>query len=120
MSFMAKPRVAHPDLPKKFRFLPTIPLTQRYQAALEAVKAADTAIEVSTAGLRKPCREIYPSEEFLRIARQLDIPITLGSDAHIAQDTGADYDKAVALARACGYDKICRFTQRHRTLVPLG
>ena len=112
--------LAHPDLPKKFGHRPTIPVTDRYRAALRAVAEADVAIEISTAGLRKPCREIYPGEDFLHLARQLDIPITLGSDAHIPQDTGADFDKAVALARRCGYDRICRFTQRQRELVPLG
>lgn len=112
--------LAHPDLPKKFGFRPTTASMGRYHAALRAVKEADGAIEVSTAGLRKPCREIYPSEEFLALARQLDIPITLGSDAHIPQDTGADFDQAVALARRCGYTELCRFTQRRRQLVPLG
>lgn len=109
--------LAHPDLPKKFGIRPK---TFDYRPALRAVAEAGIAIEVSTAGLRKPCREIYPSEEFLRLARQLEIPITFGSDAHIAADTGADFGKAVALARMCGYQKICRFTQRKRDLVPLG
>ena len=109
--------LAHPDLPKKFGFRPKV---FDYRPALRAVQAAGCAIEVSTAGLRKPCREIYPTEEFLRLARQLDIPITFGSDAHIPQDTGVDFNKAVALARRCGYDKLCRFTQRKRELVPLG
>ena len=112
--------LAHPDLPKKFNYRPSIHGTAMYQAALRAVKESDVAIEVSTAGLRKPCREIYPSEEFLRLTQQLEIPITLGSDAHIPPDTGADFDKAVALARRCGYDKICRFTKRQRDLVSLG
>ena len=109
--------MAHPDLPKKFSIRP--PLAFDCRPALRAVQEAGCAIEVSTAGLRKPCREIYPSEEFLRLARQLDIPITFGSDAHIPDDTGADFDKGVALARRCGYDKLCRFTQRRRELVPL-
>lgn len=108
--------LAHPDLPKKFSFRPA---TFDYRPALEAVKQAGIAIEVSTAGLRKPCREIYPSEEFLRLARQLDIPVTLGSDAHLPADVGQDFDQAVAWARRCGYDKICRFTRRTRELVPL-
>ncbi len=109
--------LAHPDLPKKFGFQPK---AFDCRPALRAVQAAGCAVEVSTAGLRKPCREIYPTEEFLRLARQLDIPITFGSDAHIPQDTGVDFNKAVALARRCGYDKLCRFTQRKRELVPLG
>ena len=112
--------LAHPDLPKKFGSRPAGDLTDTYQRVLRAVKAANVAIEVSTAGLRKPCREIYPSEGFLRLAQQFDIPITLGSDAHIPEDTGADFAKAVELARQCGYDKLCRFTQRKRELVHLG
>ena len=109
--------LAHPDLPKKFGFRPP---SFDYRPALRAVQAAGCAIEVSTAGLRKPCREIYPTEEFLRLARQLDIPITFGSDAHIPEDTGADFDQAVALARRCGYDQLCRFAHRKRELVHLG
>ena len=111
--------LAHPDLPKKFNFKPKTDFTGIFTTALKTVAASGTAIEVSTAGLRKPCREIYPAENFLRLAHELNIPITLGSDAHIPQDVGADFGKAVALAHSCGYDKICRFTQRKRQLVKL-
>ena len=111
--------LAHPDLPKKFNFRPSTDFTAIYEEALRTVAEANVAIEVSTAGLRKPCREIYPSATFLRIARRLNIPITLGSDAHLPQDVGQDFDKAAALARSCGYEKICRFTQRRRELVKL-
>lgn len=111
--------LAHPDLPKKFGFRPNNDFSAVYRDTLQAVSQAGAAIEISTGGLRKPCREIYPSEQFLCIARELNVPITLGSDAHIPEDTGADFDKAVALARQCGYDRICRFTQRRRELVPL-
>jgi histidinol-phosphatase (PHP family) len=112
--------LAHPDLPKKFNYRPTRDFTAVYEDALQAVAEAEVAIEVSTAGLRKPCREMYPSRQFLAIARRQGIPVTLGSDAHLPQDTGADFDQAVALLRACGYDRICRFTQRRRELVALG
>ena len=111
--------LAHPDLPKKFNFRPSKDFTAIYEEVLQTVAEANVAIEVSTAGLRKPCREIYPSEAFLRVARRLNIPITLGSDAHLPQDVGQDFDKAVALAHTCGYDRICQFSQRRRQLVKL-
>jgi len=111
--------LAHPDLPKKFNRRPTKDFSPVYEDALRAVAESNVAIEVSTAGLRKPCREIYPSQGFLQIARRFDIPITLGSDAHLPQDVGRDFDQAVALARSCGYDKICRFTRRKRELANL-
>ena len=112
--------LAHPDLPKKFGRQPPTDFTDVFDRVLREVATAGVAIEVSTAGLRKPCREIYPSEQFLRIAHRHNIPITLGSDAHIPQDVGLDFDKAVALARRCGYNSICRFTRRKREMVPLG
>ncbi len=112
--------LAHPDLPKKFNLRPREDFAAVYEDALRAVAESGMAIEVSTAGLRKPCREIYPSAQFLRIARRFDIPITLGSDAHLPQDIGADFDQAVAHMRVCGYNEICRFTLRDRELVPLG
>jgi histidinol-phosphatase (PHP family) len=111
--------LAHPDLPKKFRLCPRADFAPVFREALCAVAASGMAIEVSTGGLRKPCREIYPSEIFLRLARELDVPITLGSDAHIPEDVGIDFDKAVALARRCDYESVCRFTQRKRELVAL-
>jgi histidinol-phosphatase (PHP family) len=111
--------LSHPDLPKKFNFRPKTDFSSVYDDVLRVVAESGVAIEVSTAGLRKPCREMYPSESFLKIARRRNVPITLGSDAHIPQDVGADYGKALTLARACGYDKICRFTLRKRDLVKL-
>jgi histidinol-phosphatase (PHP family) len=109
--------LAHPDLPKKFNLKPKTNFSNVYEAALLAAADAEVAIEVSTAGLRKPCREIYPSEEFLLIARRLNVPVSLGSDAHLPQEVGQDFDKAITLLRKCGYDEICQFTQRKRRLV---
>jgi len=111
--------LAHPDLPKKFNFRPKTDFSKVYEDALRAVAESGVAIEVSTAGLRKPCKEIYPSEQFLRIANRLGVPITLGSDAHVPQDVGLDFGKAVSLAKACGYKEICWFTLRKRELAKL-
>jgi histidinol-phosphatase (PHP family) len=110
----------HPDLPKKFRLRPAGDLTEAFEAALRDVAAAGIAIEVSTAGLRKPCRELYPSLDFLKIARRLAIPVQLGSDAHLPEEVGQDFDQAVAHLRSAGYSEIVRFAGRKREIVPLG
>jgi histidinol-phosphatase (PHP family) len=110
----------HPDLPKKFGVRPKTDFAAVFEEALRVVAASDVAIEVSTAGLRKPCREIYPSLEFLRIAHRFGIPVQLGSDAHIPQDVGRDFDQATAHLRAAGYGQIAQFTGRQRKLMPLG
>ena len=43
------------------------------------------AVEVSTAGLRKPVGEIYPSPAFLEMVIDAGNPIALSSDAHAAE-----------------------------------
>ena len=75
--------------------------------------------ELNTAGLRKECREIYPSRAFLQLAAQKKLPITFGSDAHAPSEVGSAFAEAVALARSVGYTHSCRFSQRRRTASPL-
>lgn len=112
--------VGHVDLPKKFGYrVPDLVLKELAQPALDKIAAAGMAIELNTAGLRKPVREIYPSRLLLELAYDRDIPIAFGSDAHTPGDVGADFDQAIALARAVGYTRSARYRQRRRTLVPL-
>jgi histidinol-phosphatase (PHP family) len=112
--------LAHPDLPKKFGFHPKRDMTAVFEDALRVVKESGIAIELSTAGLRKPCQEFYPSRDFLQIAYRLGVPISLGSDAHTSQDLGAGFSEAVAFARSVGYRRMCRFEKRQRELVAIG
>jgi len=57
--------LGHIDLPKKFGFYPKRDVVPRYEQLFGVVKAADMAIELNTAGLRKDCGEIYPSKAIL-------------------------------------------------------
>ena len=104
--------IGHADLPKKFGIRPAQNCTPLYETFLTAVAHAGCAIELNTAGLRKECREIYPSAALLHLARQKNVPITFGSDAHQPEVVGADFAAAVALARAAGYTETRRFAQR--------
>jgi histidinol-phosphatase (PHP family) len=108
--------MAHPDLPKKFGHLPKRDMTPLQEQFLRACRESGAAIEISTAGLRKPCKEIYPALDFLKLACSLGVPITFGSDAHVPDDVGRDFVKAIALARAAGYSHFCRFAKRKRLM----
>jgi histidinol-phosphatase (PHP family) len=112
--------MAHPDLCKKFGHIPKQDCTALFEGFLAAVKKNDLTLEISTAGLRKPVKQIYPSLDLLKIARRLDIPISLASDAHKPGEVGHAFDQAVSLARSVGYTHIARFAKRKRELVPLG
>jgi histidinol-phosphatase (PHP family) len=111
--------IGHADLPKKFGFRPDRDCTALFQPFLAAAQASRTAIELNTAGLRKDCREIYPSPSLLAIAHELRVPITFGSDAHAPDEVGLNFADAVQLARRIGYTHGCRFHQRQRELLPL-
>ena len=111
--------IGHADLCKKFGFRPANDCAPLYRRFLAAARRGGVAIELNTAGLRKECREIYPSRTFLALAHQAGVPITFGSDAHAPEEVGADFDQAVALARSVGYTHTCRWTRRERTSVAL-
>jgi histidinol-phosphatase (PHP family) len=111
--------IGHADLCKKFGFRPAVDAAPLYQRFLAAAARTGVAIELNTAGLRKECREIYPSPAFLDLARRAGVPITFGSDAHAPAEVGADFDQAVALAQSVGYTQTCRWTRRRRSVVTL-
>lgn len=106
--------IGHADLCKKFAIYPQQDCTPLFTRFLQAVKRHGLALELNTAGLRKDCREIYPSPRLVHLAAQLGIPITFGSDAHAPAEVGLNFAEAVQLARAAGYTHFCRFTQRRR------
>ena len=83
-----------------------------FASFLAAARKNGVAIELNTAGLRKNCREIYPSLKILQMAFAEGIRITFGSDAHAPEEVGANFPEAVALAQAAGYRHFCKFNRR--------
>jgi len=115
--------LAHPDLVKVWgerRPLPAGDLRRFYDRAMEGIAESDVAIEVSTAGLRKPVAEIYPAPPFLEMCLEAGCPVALSSDAHVPDHLGHRYDEAVALLRSLGVHEIAVFERRERRLEPLG
>jgi len=115
--------ITHPDLVKIWgsgRPVPEKDLRYFYEPAVEAMLEGGVAMEVSTAGLRKPVGEIYPARGFLEMAVDAGVPIALSSDAHVPDHLAFGYDQAVKLLGECGVTEICVFEQRTRRLEPLG
>jgi histidinol-phosphatase (PHP family) len=111
--------LAHPDLPKVFgRRLPTSMEGRREEATL-AIAESGVAVECSSAGLRKPVRELYPDPDWLALLRAAGVPATLASDAHAPEDVARDYATAVAALRGAGYETITRFRGRRPEQVPI-
>lgn len=111
--------LGHADVVKKFGHRPKKLPDKEIRKALRAVRQAGMTMEVNTSGLRKPCKEIYPSARILEMAFQEKVPVTLGSDSHDPKDVGADFDKAVALIKDVGYVSIWRYESRRRIEIRL-
>jgi len=114
--------MAHPDLIKVTGHRPSaaLDLEALYAEAAEAFVAGSAAVEVSTAGLRKPVGELYPDPAFLCACQRRGVPLSLASDAHQPEDVGLDFPQAVALARDCGYREVTVFAGGRGRAVPLG
>ena len=115
--------LAHPDLVKVWgrdRPQPEGDLRRFYEPAVEAIAESGVAVEVSTAGLRKPVGELYPARELGELCAEAEIPFTLSSDAHVPDDIGYGYEGAIEFMRSLGIEEVCVFEGRRRRMEPLG
>ena len=78
------------------------------------------AVEVSTAGLRKPVGELYPSRPFAEMCVEAGAPFALSSDAHRPEEVAFGYEQAIGFLGDIGVGEICVFEGRRRRLEPLG
>ncbi len=107
--------IGHCDLVKKFGHRPSKNMEEILREVFKVVKSVDIAVEINTSGLRKPVKEVYPSEQILKILHEYRIPLALGSDAHSPNDVGKDFDIAKELIHKYGNGRISIFTQRQRS-----
>jgi histidinol-phosphatase (PHP family) len=115
--------MAHPDLVKVWgaaRPGPERDPRHYYEVAVEAFAEAGVAAEVSTAGLRKPVGELYPAPAFAAMLADAGVPLTLSSDAHVPEDLGYAYDRALELFGAIGVGEIAVYEGRERRLERIG
>ena len=115
--------MAHPDLVKVWGSQgpqPAGDLRRYYELAMDGIAESDIAIEVSTAGLRKPVAEIYPSAQFLEMCLEAGRPVSLSSDAHTTDQLGFRYDDALEFLESVGVTELAVFDGRERRMEPLG
>lgn len=117
--------LAHPDLvkmwgPTRRRSVPEGDLRRFYDLAMEGIAESGIAIEVSTAGLRKPVGELYPSRAFLDMCLEAGNPVALSSDAHLPEHLGYGYDQALEYLGDAGVTELAVFDRRRRRMEPIG
>lgn len=106
--------LGHPDVIKVFGYRPGVDITELYENAAKVIAENGQCVEVSTAGLRKPVGEMYPSQAFLEILKKYDVPVILDSDAHYPEHVGYMFDKGIDYIKKCGYTSLCRFKKMSR------
>jgi histidinol-phosphatase (PHP family) len=111
--------LAHLDLIKIHGFRATSPIPALVEETLQFIKYRDLAIEVSSAGWRKPVGEQYPSKEIIRLASAAGIPFTVASDAHSHVQQAENYDRLAALLEECGVNEVCVYERHQRCVLSL-
>lgn len=111
--------MTHFDLPKKFGHRRPPESAAAEAAAVAATAAAGVAVEVSSAGIRKPVGEEYPGPELLSRLVAAGVPLVFSSDSHAPAEVAWGREKVVAAARAAGATGQVTFRRRRAASHPL-
>jgi histidinol-phosphatase (PHP family) len=108
--------LSHLDLVKIHGHRPESSIRDLVGETLDFIAARDLAIELSTAGWRKPVNELYPADEIIRLAMEKGIRFTTASDAHSHAQLGENYDRLAGKMSELGIREVCVF-EKHRRVV---
>jgi len=111
--------IGHFDLIKLFRIRPKTDVRILASHALEAIKDCGLAIEINTNGKYKPVAEFYPEYKLVELISKMEIPFTLGSDAHEPDVVGRDIPEACRVLQTCGVKQVTGFTGGIKNFYPL-
>jgi histidinol-phosphatase (PHP family) len=84
-----------------------------------ALAAGGVAVEVSSAGLRKPAQELYPSPSLLGRLHEAGVAMTTASDAHRPDQLGYRFEEVYATLRRIGVESLTTFSRRRRQRIPV-
>ena len=108
--------IAHLDLIKIHGHRPRGEIGAIVNETLDFIRARDLAVELSTAGWRKPVSELYPSDRIIELAIEKQIPFTIASDAHSHAQLGDSYPRLAQKMAAFGIRQICTFENHQRVM----
>jgi len=105
--------LAHLDLIKIHGHRPSADIASLIDETLEFIRARDLAIELSTAGWRKPVNELYPSDPIIELAIEKGIRFTTASDAHSHVQLGENFARLARKMAEVKVRQVCIF-QKHK------
>ena len=108
--------LAHLDLIKIHGHRPGAEIGAIVNETLDFIRARNLAIELSTAGWRKPVNELYPSDRIVDLAIEKAMPFTIASDAHSHAQLGDNYPRLAEKMAAFGIRQIGIFENHQRVM----
>ena len=80
--------------------------------AVEHISSTEMALEINTAGIFTSFGRQFMSQELLDYAVELEVPICLGSDAHVPERIGAGFDLVIPMLERAGCTRLVTFQNR--------
>ena len=111
--------LSHLDLVKIHGHRPRRAVREIAERTLTFIAQQGLAIELSTAGWRKPVGELYPSDDIIRLAMEKGIPFTTASDAHSYAQLGERYDRLAEKISSFRILQIHTYERHERTAAAL-
>ena len=106
--------LAHLDLIKIHGHRPSAEIESIAGETLDFIRERNLAIELSTAGWRKPVNELYPADHIIELAIKKGIPFTTASDAHSHVQIAENFDRLTEKMSILGVLEVCVYDKHKR------
>ena len=111
--------LAHIDLVKIHGHRPNAKVELLIGETLDFVAKRGLCIELSTAGWRKPVKELYPSDPIIHLAIEKGVHFTTASDAHSPAQLGENFDRLADTMTRLGINQVATFERHSAKICPL-
>ena len=108
--------LSHLDLVKIHGHRPNAEIGEIVNETLDFVRSRDLAIELSTAGWRKPVNELYPADRIIELAVEKGIPFTTASDAHSHAQLGDNFGRLAEKMSILQIREVCVYEKHKREM----
>lgn len=110
--------LGHCDLLRIYNHKPSFDPENLYRELAKRLSKHDVAFEINTNGRNRPLADFYPDRRYLKLFREENVPVCVNSDSHIPARIGQYFDEAYCLLHDAGYNEMCIFRGRERTMIP--
>src|SRR5437660_4492579 len=108
--------LSHLDLIKIHGHRPNAEIGEIVNETLDFIRSRNLAIELSTAGWRKPVNELYPGDRVIELAIEKGISFTTASDAHSHVQLAENFDRLAGKMAILGLREVCVYDKHKREM----